>query len=211
MRWELFLVLLIIIMPSIYAECNSTQVDINSASWEELDKLDGIGPAKADAIIQARPFDSVEDLLRVIGIGDVTLNKIKDQGLACVQNQGSENKFSDSSKTNSFGDSGTPINENSIDEENDSSEDVNPAADETNKDNSNEILNEKDNNIKTNNINYIQENLTAIDLTKSIKIEENKSEKGTGIYSYGLVFFCCLLAVLILIRRKQRKKWEEMA
>lgn len=50
----------------------------------ELDNLTGIGPAKAEAIVNSRPFASVDDLVRVSGIKNATLNGIKQQGLACV-------------------------------------------------------------------------------------------------------------------------------
>ena len=60
-------------------------IDINSASQEDLEKLSGIGPAKAQAIIEARPFSSLNDLIRVKGIGEKTLQKIKEQGLACLK------------------------------------------------------------------------------------------------------------------------------
>ncbi len=59
-------------------------VEINMASPQQLETLTGIGPVKAQAIIDARPFSSVDDLLRVKGIGEKTLQKIKDQGLAYV-------------------------------------------------------------------------------------------------------------------------------
>lgn len=58
-------------------------VDINTAGEAELDKLPGIGPAKAKAIVEDRakngPFKSVEDLKRVKGIGDKTLDDLKGQ------------------------------------------------------------------------------------------------------------------------------------
>lgn len=48
-------------------------VNINTATKEELDALPGIGPAKAQAIVdhrkQNRPFKSVDDLKNVKGIG----------------------------------------------------------------------------------------------------------------------------------------------
>jgi competence ComEA-like helix-hairpin-helix protein len=63
------------------------KIDINTATPKQLDDLVGIGPKYAQAIIGARPFFSVDDLIRVKGIGEKTLQKIKDQGLACVNCQ----------------------------------------------------------------------------------------------------------------------------
>lgn len=45
------------------------RIDINTATADELLELPGIGPALAAAIIAARPFDRVDDLARVPGIG----------------------------------------------------------------------------------------------------------------------------------------------
>jgi competence protein ComEA len=57
-------------------------IDVNTASAEELEALPGIGPTLAAAIVDERerngPFDSVDDLNRVPGIGDGRLGQIRD-------------------------------------------------------------------------------------------------------------------------------------
>jgi competence protein ComEA len=62
------------------------KLDINRATASELDELKGIGPAKAQAIIDDRnkngKFDSIEDLQRVKGIGEKLLQGIKDSIVA---------------------------------------------------------------------------------------------------------------------------------
>lgn len=62
------------------------RVDVNRASAEELQTLPGIGPALAERILQSRardgPFRTPEDLLRIQGIGPVTLARIRDLILA---------------------------------------------------------------------------------------------------------------------------------
>lgn len=57
-------------------------VNLNSADSSELQTLPGIGPAKAEAIIEYResngPFKSIEGLKEISGIGDKTYEKLKD-------------------------------------------------------------------------------------------------------------------------------------
>jgi competence ComEA-like helix-hairpin-helix protein len=52
-------------------------LDLNSASAEDLQRIDGIGEVLADRIVAARPFRSVEELDRVKGIGPELLEKCR--------------------------------------------------------------------------------------------------------------------------------------
>ena len=53
-------------------------VNINTAPKEILDLLPGIGPVKAQAIIDTRPFKTKEDIMKVKGIKEGEFSKIKD-------------------------------------------------------------------------------------------------------------------------------------
>ncbi len=56
-------------------------VNINTASQTELETLNGVGPAKAKAIVEDRakngPFKSVDDLDRVKGFGKKSVDKLR--------------------------------------------------------------------------------------------------------------------------------------
>ena len=60
---------------------DSGQVNVNTATTDELMALPGIGPSKARAIIEYRsqkPFKTPEDLLRVRGIGKGIFKEIRE-------------------------------------------------------------------------------------------------------------------------------------
>lgn len=54
-------------------------VNVNTATLEELTRLPGVGPAKAQAILEARarrPFRRLGDLRRVSGFGRKTIERL---------------------------------------------------------------------------------------------------------------------------------------
>jgi competence protein ComEA len=52
-------------------------VSLNQASLEALEALPGVGPVLARRILEGRPYERVEDLLKVKGIGPATLEKLR--------------------------------------------------------------------------------------------------------------------------------------
>jgi competence protein ComEA len=54
------------------------KININKATKEQLDALPEIGPVKAQAIIDGRPYKKIEDVMKVKGIKEGTFGKIKD-------------------------------------------------------------------------------------------------------------------------------------
>jgi competence ComEA-like helix-hairpin-helix protein len=182
-------------MPLIYAECNSTQIDINTASVSELDKLYGIGPAKAEAIISSRTFNSVGDLVKVNGIGDITLQKIKEQGLACVEKEEINENINPEKET-----------EPEIEETEEKNETAEKKTEGKQEENAEEIK-------ETINNSHLEMNTTERNIivlsSKDIKINKNSSNQDKNTKAvYGLIIFCILLVFLFFIKNKRRNGIE---
>ena len=174
---------LIILLIGISASCEKEQIDINKASKEKLDELYGIGPSKAEAIINARPFENVNGLINVVGIGEITLNKIKDQNLACVYGQEEENIQNEEY-----------LEDKKLNEEELKNEEEPEAVKITSK----EIQDITPEEVKT-----------IILTPKDIKSESDKEELNRNkLAIYGLVIFCVLLVFLFMIKKDRKEKNE---
>jgi competence protein ComEA len=72
--------------PEIKVESNPEKIDVkefyqllnlNTATKEELESIKGIGPVLSVRIIAGRPYESVDELIRVKGIGPKRLEKLR--------------------------------------------------------------------------------------------------------------------------------------
>ena len=74
------------VTPEAYFYRTDEHLDINTASAAELELIDGIGPVKAQRIIEYRaahgPFASVEELALIHGISDETVQAAKEVAVA---------------------------------------------------------------------------------------------------------------------------------
>jgi hypothetical protein len=67
-------------IPQPPGEC----VNINTATVDDLRLIIHIDDVRAQEMLTLRPFSSVDDMIRISGIGPVRLQEIRDEGLACV-------------------------------------------------------------------------------------------------------------------------------
>ena len=183
MKEILVLLIVLLLISGIYAQCSETQININTASAEELTGIKYIGEVRAEEIITLRPFQSVDDLTRVKGIANWTLSRIKQEGLACVDEETPE----ESEEQNET--------EKAIDDKNDLKDEkiiVNDFKEESN--------------IKKP-ITFDTISLNPKDIKSSNG--EEKSEKSNSNYAiYGFIAFCILIAVLFILKIR-RKKFSE--
>lgn len=59
-------------------------VDLNYASEEEIQNIIHIGVERAKSVIEQRPFNSIDELTKIKGIGPARIDDIKAQGVACT-------------------------------------------------------------------------------------------------------------------------------
>lgn len=57
------------------------ELDLNSAAEEELAGLPALGPERARAVVQFRPFDYWTDLRRIPGFSAGVIGELKDSGV----------------------------------------------------------------------------------------------------------------------------------
>jgi len=160
--------------------CEEGQININSANLEDLDNLDGIGPVKAQAIIDTRPFESINNLIYVYGIGEITLDKIIEQGLACVEGEG----------------------EGEGEKEGEEKEIIKEVTQESIEEYLEDPVNELSGEATL--------TPEVISLTpKDIKSEDNiESLDKTDYAKYGFIAFCILIGVLLILKNKRKQKNE---
>lgn len=170
-----FILIFLTSVSIISALCEEGQIDINSASKGELEDLYLIGPVKAEGILNSRPFDSVDELVEIYGIGKKTLEGIIEQGLACIGEEYKENHVGD---------------EEIIEEElenNENSTIINITKTISNK------------NIEETELTQIILN------AKDIKSEENIKDLKKILALSGIIIFCIIFGALFLLKGRKYK------
>ncbi len=70
-------------LPPSQTPAQSARININTANIQELDDITGVGPVIAQRIIDYRqkngPFQKIEDIKNVNGIGDIKFEKMKNE------------------------------------------------------------------------------------------------------------------------------------
>jgi len=169
----------------VFGLCEEGQIDINTATLVELDKIYGVGPVKAQAIINTRPFVSVNELIKVPGIGELTLDKILDQGLVCVENEVIKEEIAEEEVLGGNG----------------GASDF--ARDE-------EELNERGQELEGGSEQTLTPQVIKLNTPKDIKSEDNIEGLDKADYAkYGFIVFCILIGVLLILRNKKRQKYKD--
>jgi len=67
--------------PDTAKDSADRKIDLNSASFETLQALPHIGPGRAQAIIERRPWSTVDELQEIDGIGPQRLEEIQQEAV----------------------------------------------------------------------------------------------------------------------------------
>ncbi|QUW23902.1 MBL fold metallo-hydrolase [Sporosarcina sp. Marseille-Q4063] len=66
------------------AVSDSSCININEADDADIQNIVHIGAERAALLIKGRPYESIDDLKRINGIGPARINDIKEQNIACI-------------------------------------------------------------------------------------------------------------------------------
>lgn len=195
-KFLLYFFLIVILLNNVSCECSENQIDINTASLEELDKIVYVGSVTAERIISMRPFNFVDELINVSGIGETKLNAIKNENLACVENFEIEKEIEkdyEEKKDNEQLEEKSTENEEFLEEEENLE---------------NEIVPEEKSVEETKEFSEIKKvqtiKLNSKDIKNDNPIEENKKENLiTGYASFGLVVICISLIILLFLQKRK--------
>lgn len=187
----IILFLILIILANLYlisGACGEDQININTASAEDLDKIIWVGPITAQEIINLRLFNSVDDLINVPGIGEIKLQDIKDEGLACVENSKEDEEEEDEDSEGEDMDEGD--------------EEAEEDDDDYFKSNEIESQNEAQPKIQNNTLNKITLN------PKDINTDSDKESLRNDYAIYGLGIFSVLIIILFTLKFLRYRKNE---
>lgn len=163
----------------ISAICESGQIDINSASLTELDEIVNVGETVAGYIIDARPFNSVDELRDKIDyIGPSRLEDIKTQGLACVEDDPTQQIENE---------------EEEIENEEENEEIVTTSYTQ-------ETLVQK-----SENVTFEAVSLGAKDIKnpKTSEVEEDQRTDKNKLLMYGFVGFSLLIGLMLMLKKRK--------
>ena len=81
--WQVSMGVLVLLLCVSASEGEQTpKINLNTATVSQLDSLPGIGPVIAERILELRersgPFQRIEDLMNIRGIGERTFLKLQD-------------------------------------------------------------------------------------------------------------------------------------
>ncbi|MAG11002.1 hypothetical protein CMI44_01685 [Candidatus Pacearchaeota archaeon] len=202
---NLIFLFVLIGVPLVFAFCSDEQIDINSASEEKLDEIIWVGPVTAEKIVNARPFENLDSLIDVSGIGEVKLADIKEQGLACVEDEEVEENEEEADEQD--------LAHVEEDEEEDDEQDLAHVEEDEEEDDEQEtetpVYLDSSDDSQTEKSYQTTEEIEApvINLNaQTIKSEDTEGVLDKGKYSlYGFIGFCFLLIVLFMIKAKKNK------